>query len=393
LESNSLLIKRLIPLYLGAVVGPMGGFGIVTLIPVLAQAWSMDLATISLSITLYMAPFILIQIFSGSIAHLFNVQKTLLIGFATYAAGGILSATATSFSVFMAGRIIQGSGAAFLSPILMALIGELVPPKHIGKAMGALGLAYTIGVTMGPLISGLVEVRYGWQGFFFFLSGVSIATAALFLIWCRDIGTQPKQRHSILEIFPLIRAALSQPGIFYLSFAAFALFFAYIGILTFTADYMKTLLKIPSDRVGFLLSLTGFSGIIVSPMAGILGDRFGRNTILMIGMAIIFIVMSLMTALDFHYPRYMVLFLLLGVGSSTAWTSLNTMAVQLSVTLRNPVTSLYNVIKFSGYAVSPLILSFFYGHGRLKTVQSACVVVILLSSFLAMRTKGKQASL
>ena len=50
--------KRLIPLYLGAVIGPMGGIGIVTLIPILAQIWSVEFGTASLAITFYMIPFI-----------------------------------------------------------------------------------------------------------------------------------------------------------------------------------------------------------------------------------------------------------------------------------------------------------------------------------------------
>jgi len=57
-------------------------------------------------------------------------------------------------------------GAAFFFPIIMALIGELVPPEHVGKAIGTLGMAYTIGVTIGPFISGAIDVRYGWPWFF-----------------------------------------------------------------------------------------------------------------------------------------------------------------------------------------------------------------------------------
>jgi predicted MFS family arabinose efflux permease len=65
--------------------------------------------------------------------------------------------------------------------------------------------------------------------------------------------------------------------------APFSLFFAYIGILTFTADYLKSNIQLASDQVGAVLSITGFSGIIVSPLAGFLGDRFGRQKIFLTG--------------------------------------------------------------------------------------------------------------
>ena len=360
-----------------------------TLIPVLARAWSTDLTTISLSITLYMAPFIFMQIFSGSIAHIFDTKKTVLAGFAGYAAGAIISAFSTDFTLFMFGRIVQGCGAAFLTPVLMAMVGDLVEIRHLGKAMGGLGLAYTIGVTMGPLISGVLDVHWGWRGFFFFLTGLAALNALLFYGWCRDVGGRKQEGGSLAEIFPLIRQAVLHPGILYLSFSAFALFFAYIGIMTFTGDFMKSVLRLPSDRVGLVLSMTGFSGIIVSPLAGVLGDRFGRRSVLAVGMAIIFSAMGLMFLKRFDYGFYVILFLMMGAGSAACWTSLNTIAVQSSVELRNPVTSIYNVIKFSGYAAAPLALSFLYGQDRLKAVQAICMAVIVVSLILAFKSKER----
>ncbi|TFG92660.1 MAG: MFS transporter, partial [Syntrophobacterales bacterium] len=270
-------LKKLIPLYIGAAVGPLGGFGVVAIIPVFAKVWSVDFAAASLTITFYMIPFIVIQIFSGPIAQLFDVRKTLLAGFGIYTLGGILSALSGSFSFFLIGRVVQGTGGAFLTPILMAMVGEVVPPRHLGKAMGGLGLAYTAGVTLGPAISGMIEVRYGWQSFFYFLSVLSVTTALFFMVWCKDVCPQTEGRHSLFGIFSLIRQALSHPGVVSLSFAAFSLFVAYVGIMTFTADYLKTVFGLPSDRIGLLLSLTGLSGLIMSPIAGVLGDRWGRH--------------------------------------------------------------------------------------------------------------------
>ena len=81
---------------------------------------------------------------------------------------------------------------------------------------------------------------------------------------------------------------------------------------------MKTLLQFPSDKVGFMLSLTGFSGVIVSPLAGLLGDRFGRRTVLAAGMAVVFSALGIMFFNKFDYSLYMSLFLMLGVGSAAS---------------------------------------------------------------------------
>jgi len=367
----------------------MGGIGIVPLIPVFARDWSIGFGTAALAITFYMTPYIFIQIFSGSIAQIFDVRKTLLFGFATYALGGALCGLSPNLYALLGSRVVQGVGAAFLTPIIMALVGELVPERHVGKAMGILGLAYTIGVTLGPLISGLIEVHYGWPGFFYFLSGLSVIAGVLYGISSNGIRREKDEQTGLLAIFPILRQALVQPSVLYLSFSAFSLFIAYIGIMTFTADHLKSNFNLPSDQIGAVLSITGFSGIIVSPIAGFLGDRLGRRNVFLAGASIALLSLALMACLPYSYSTYLILFLILGTGAATAWTSLNTMAVQLSIPLRKPVTSVYNAIKFTGYALSPVLLSVIYGPFQLRAVQFGCMVTIMISSFLAFRAKER----
>ena len=114
-EKKALDLRRLIPLYLGAAVGPMGGVGILPLIPVLAGNWSIDFATASLAIPFYMIPFVLGQLFSGSIAQLFDARRALLFGFMVYALGGSLCGLSPVFWALLGGRVVQGVGAAFLA--------------------------------------------------------------------------------------------------------------------------------------------------------------------------------------------------------------------------------------------------------------------------------------
>jgi hypothetical protein len=59
------------------------------------------------------------------------------------------------------------------------------------------------------------------------------------------------------------------------------------------------------------------------------------------------------------------------------------MAVQIAPGLRQPVTSVYNAIKFSGYALSPVILSVIYEPFKLRAVQLGCLGAIVIASFLA----------
>jgi MFS family permease len=383
-------LKKLIPLYIGAAIGPMGGIGILPLIPVLSNTWSVEFSTVSLSITLYMVPFIIIQLFSGSIAQVFDVRKTLFFGFATYALGAVLCGLSPNLWAFLGSRVVQGVGAAFLTPIIMALIGEFVPEKHVGKAIGMLGVAYTVGVTMGPLLSGLIEAAYGWHWFFYFLGAISLTSGVLYAISSEPVQKKEGEMEGILAVLPILKRALFKPGVFYLGFAAFSFFIAFVGIMTFTADHLKTMLHLSSGKVGTVISGTGFSGILASPIAGLLGDRFGRRNVFLAGAVIAFSAILLMAVVRYSYSIYLILFLMLGTGTATGWTSLNTIAVESSSALRRPVTSVYNAIKFGGYALAPIILSVLYIPFELKGVQFGCMGAVVISAIFAVISSRRQ---
>jgi MFS family permease len=378
-------LRRLLPIYLGAIIGPMGGVGIITLLPVLCQHFGVGIQWASLTITLYMIPYVVFQLFSGSIAQVFDTRRTLLFGFGTYVLGSLLSGLSFNLPTLVGARFLQGFGAAFIAPIVLALVGEMVEPKQIGKAMGILGVMYTTGVTMGPLISGVLEVSLGWPWFFFFLTGFSGSIGVFYWVTSREEAITAPKTGKLSDALALVKKSYSYHNVRYLSFSAFSLFLGYIGLMTFVADYLKVTYSLPSDRTGLILSMTGFFGIVASPIAGVLGDRRGRIPIAFLGGGIMITAVLGLAVIEYSYWKYLALFALFGTGSATAWTSLNTLAVEVVPDLRKPVASVYNCLKFSGYALSPLILSLLYIPFSIPAVRWACIASILISLLLASR--------
>jgi len=381
-------LKRLLPIYLGAIIGPMGGVGIITLLPILCQHFEISIQWASLTITLYMIPYVVFQLFSGSIAQVFDTRRTLLFGFGTYALGSLLSGLSFNLPTLICARFLQGFGAAFIAPLILALVGEMVEPKQIGKAMGILGVMYTTGVTMGPLISGVLDVSLGWPWFFFFLSAFSFSIGVLYWANSREGAGTARKPGKLSDAVALVKRSFAYSNVRYLSFSAFSLFLGYIGLMTFVADYLEVTYSLPPDRTGFILSMTGFFGILAAPIAGILGDRRGRIPIAFLGGGIMIAAVLGLAVVEYSYWKYLVLFGLFGTGSATAWTSLNTLAVEVVPDLRKPVASVYNCLKFSGYALSPLILSLLYIPFSIPAIRWACIACILISLLLASRLRS-----
>ena len=384
-------LKRLVPIYLGAIIGPMGGVGILTLLPVLCQGMDISIQWVSLTVTLYMVPYVVFQLFSGSIAHVFDTRRTLLFGFGTYALGSFLCGIAPDLTTLIGARVIQGFGAAFIAPLVLALVGEMVDPRQAGKAIGVLGMMYTTGVTMGPLISGVLEVSLGCSSFFFFLMVYSLTVGIYYWIMSRDDVKPDKRSGKLTDALSLVRKSFSYPEVRFLSLSAFSLFMGYIGLMTFVADYLNVNFDLPSDKTGLILSMTGFFGILASPLAGVLGDRRGRFPIVCLGGGIMIAAVIGMAVVDYTFEKYLVLFAFFGLGSATTWTSLNTLAVEVVPDLRKPVASVYNCFKFGGYAISPLVLSLLYIPFSILAVRWACIACILFSLLFASRVrKGRK---
>jgi ACDE family multidrug resistance protein len=268
----------------------------------------------------------------------------------------------------------------------MALVGEMVDPKNTAKAMGLLGVAYTAGITMGPMIAGYLDVSLGWPWFFFFLMGLALFIGVLYWATSEERENRIPGSGKISDAFGLARQAFAYPKVRYLSLAAFFLFLGYIGLMTFVADYVMGTFALPADRAGLLLSMGGFFGMMAAPVAGILGDRFGRERIALAGGAVMLGAILGLRTIDYSYSTYLCLFSFFGSGSSAAWTSLNAMAVEAVPHLRKPVSSIYNCLKFSGYAVSPMVLSFLYVPFSIGAVQWACIGCIVVSMIFVSRT-------
>jgi MFS family permease len=217
---------------------------------------------------------------------------------------------------------------------------------------------------------------------------LSLSIGAFYWITSREDERPAATTGKITDALALVKKSYSYHEVRYLSFAAFSLFLGYIGLMTFVADYLKVTYSLPSDKTGLLLSMAGFFGILAAPVAGIQGDRRGRIPIAFLGGGIMAAAVLGLAAVEYSYEKYLLLFAVFGAGSATAWTSLNTLAIEVVPDLRKPVASVYNCFKFSGYALSPLVLSLLYVPFSISGVHWACIACIFMSLLLASRIRA-----
>jgi EmrB/QacA subfamily drug resistance transporter len=114
----------------------------------------------------------------GRVADLVGRRRMFTGGSALFALGTLVAAFAPAQELLVTGRVIQGAGAAALSPAAMSLLLLTFPGEHRARAMSVWGAASALGGATGVLAGGLLAGYLGWSAVFFVTVPVSM-TAVL----------------------------------------------------------------------------------------------------------------------------------------------------------------------------------------------------------------------
>ena len=103
-------------------------------------------------------------------------RRVMLAGIALFTVASLLCGMAPTLPLLIAGRALQGAGAAVLMALTVAMVRDTVGSERTGSAMGLIGTMSAIGTALGPSLGGLLLAGCGWQAIFFVNVPVGIAT-------------------------------------------------------------------------------------------------------------------------------------------------------------------------------------------------------------------------
>ncbi|MDY4162764.1 MAG: MFS transporter [Sutterella sp.] len=174
----------------------------------------------------------------------------------------------------LAMRCFQGF-ASGLWPACLAIMASFAPRDRLGFCMGTMQGAMTAGGVLGPFFGGVLAEMFSMRTTFFVGGGALIVISLLILTLIREPARKEKkkeagktQKRNLLKV-PVVQRMLLCAGIVQLTILVQQpVLPLYIGELQGSMDKLVLV-------TGLVFSVVGISGVVASPLWGILGQKWG----------------------------------------------------------------------------------------------------------------------
>src|SRR5690606_29384071 len=129
------------------------------------------------------------------LGDLFGRKIVLQAGILIFLAGSALCGIAGTMNQLIAFRTLQGLGGGGLIVTVLAVTGDLIPPRERGRYQGYFGAVFGLSTVIGPLAGGFISEHWTWRWIFYV--NIPVGLLALFIIGSAFQGSTARRRRKI----------------------------------------------------------------------------------------------------------------------------------------------------------------------------------------------------
>lgn len=171
-------------------------------LPAIGREFHADAATLSWLTTAYLLASVICLVPLGRVADLYGRRRVFTLGVVLFVLSSVLCALAQSTAMLFVCRIFQGISSAMIFSNGVAILTAVAPPALRGRLLGVTVACVYIGLSLGPVIGGLLTQGFGWRSVF--LGTVPIGLVTFWLA----TGYLPRDAHA-----PRQGDAIDGPGV------------------------------------------------------------------------------------------------------------------------------------------------------------------------------------
>ena len=261
---------------------------------------------------------------AGPISDRFGRRLILRVGTTWMAVALLLHGLADSFGTLLALRILAGTASGMLSGAGVAYIGDVMPYKQRGQAMGILmsgmALGQVFGIPAGKILA-------SWGGYtlpFMAFGGVMIVASALTFITLEKPTVATTTGLTLSRAIGQYKSILSNRPLVILSLASLTMMLSVSAFIVYQPTWLENTLGATDWQIASLFMVGGIGNAIGGPIAGRVSDSIGRKGLVVgasVVLAVMFVALALVPNVTWAYPIFFITMFAVGVrmGPLNAW--------------------------------------------------------------------------
>ncbi|QCT03339.1 major facilitator superfamily protein [Paenibacillus algicola] len=380
----------------------LGNSMLIPILPQIAKALGISSLMGSMLITVYAVTAILMIPIAGYLSDRFGRKKVIIPSLIITVLGSGISAGAAwllggsaAYIVILAGRLLQGIGAAGAFPIVIPLVGDMFSEdEKVSKSLGVIETSNTFGKVLSPILGAFLG------SFIWFLPFLAIpvlcAVSLLLVIFLVKSPEHEKTQQSIREFLGTTKDVLQEKGRWL--YAIFAIggiaMFGIFGVQFYLSETLESAYGLTGIVKGLVLAIPLAALCLASYLTGkFTGHKKGLMK--WTGFAGMALLTGSLVIIGFSEQIYFVIgFMTAGsIGIGLVLPSMDTLLTEgVEEEQRGTITSLYSSMRFIGVSLGPPVVSLLLGanHWVLFLTLAAVAAAGALLTLLAVKPEESE---